>query len=397
MDELSAWLILHRAPGVGARLLQRLLERFGGPLQALAAGRSGWSEVGLKDETLDWLARPDLARIEADLSWLEQPTNQLLRHDGPDYPELLRQLPDPPPLLFVCGDAELLHLPQLALVGSRNPSASGERAARQFARYLAEQGLCITSGLALGIDGASHQGALDVGGRTLAIMGTGADRIYPARHRDLAHAIVQGGGALVSEFPLGTAPHSGNFPRRNRIITGLSLGVLVVEAALKSGSLISARLASEQGREVFAIPGSIHNSQARGCHWLIKNGAKLVETGEDIIEELAPLLGALLPKDHGSDSTASEHEASLGGSGTRHVPRMFHTNPQAGQDSAKASAEMPEDHRQLLEQMGFDPIAIDQLVPLCGLRVEEIASMLLLLELEGHVSSVPGGLYCRLQ
>ncbi|MEO5342606.1 MAG: DNA-processing protein DprA [Gammaproteobacteria bacterium SHHR-1] len=366
MDELSAWLILHRTPGLGARGLQRLLERFGGPLPILGAGRSGWSEEGLKDAALDWLARPDLSRIQADLAWLEQPGNRLLLATSDDYPELLRQLPDPPPLLFVCGDAELLHLPQLALVGSRNPSPSGERTARQFARYLAERGLCITSGLALGIDGASHQGALDAGGHTLAVMGTGVDRIYPPRHRDLAHAIVQGGGALVSEFPLGCAPQASNFPRRNRIITGLSLGVLVVEAALKSGSLISARLANEQGREVFAIPGSIHNSQARGCHFLIKNGAKLVETAQDIVEELAPLLGSLL------------------------------VSGQAAQTAPDAPTEMPADHRQLLDQMGFDPISVDQLVALCGLRVEEVASMLLLLELEGHVSSVPGGLYCRL-
>lgn len=367
MEELRDWLILHRAPGIGARLFLRLLDHFGSPTQLLAAGRSAWSQAGLKDQALEWLAQPDAQRIDADLAWLEAPNNQLLRIDSEDYPELLRQLPDPPPLLFVCGDANALYLPQLALVGSRNPSPAGERTARQFARYLAEHGLCIASGLASGIDGASHHGALDAGGRTLAVMGTGVDRIYPRSHRDLAHAIVHNGGALVSEFPLGTAPQAANFPRRNRIITGLSLGVLVVEAALKSGSLISARLASEQGREVFAIPGSIHNSQARGCHFLIKNGAKLVETAQDIIEELAPLLGSLLPLSEPAES------------------------------SSQRPAGMPDDHRQLLDQMGFDPISVDQLVQLCGLRVEEIASMLLLLELEGHVSSSPGGLYCRVK
>ncbi len=368
MDELRDWLILHRAPGIGARTFLQLLDVFGSPPEILAAGASAWSRAGLKADCIDWLSNPERARIDADLAWLEQPHNHLIPLDSEDYPELLRQLPDPPTLLFVCGDAELLHLPQLALVGTRNPTGAGERTARLFARYLAEHGLCITSGLALGIDGASHRGALDTGGRTLAIMGTGVDRIYPARHRDLAHEIVDQGGALVSEFPLDTAPHASHFPRRNRIITGLSLGVLVVEAALKSGSLISARLASEQGREVFAIPGSIHNSQARGCHQLIRSGAKLVETAQDIIEELAPLLGSLVPRETPAATT------------DRQEPDGLST-----------------DHRQLLDQMGFDPVSVDQLVQLSGQRVEEIASMLLLLELEGHVSSAPGGFYCRVK
>jgi DNA processing protein len=277
----------------------------------------------------------------------------------------LREIPDPPPLLFVHGDPEVLHTPQLAMVGSRNPSVSGSETAREFAYHLATSGLSITSGLAIGIDGASHAGALDAGGITIAVTGTGLDRVYPASQHDLAHRIAEQ-GALVSEFPPQTQVKSGNFPRRNRIISGLALGTLVVEAAHKSGSLITARLASEQGREVFAIPGSIHNPMARGCHRLIRQGAKLVETANDVLEELAPLLQELEPLPH-----------------------------QGTQESLELRDELDAEYQLLLKCMGFDPTPIDLLIERSGLTAEVVSSMLILLELEGHVSSAPGGIYCR--
>ena len=251
------------------------------------------------------------------------------------------------------------------MVGSRNPSVSGSETAREFAYHLATSGLSITSGLAIGIDGASHAGAMDAGGITIAVTGTGLDRVYPASQYDLAHRIAEQ-GALVSEFPPRTQVKSGNFPRRNRIISGLALGTLVVEAAHKSGSLITARLASEQGREVFAIPGSIHNPMARGCHRLIRQGAKLVETANDVLEELAPLLRELQP---------------LPNPGT--------------QEPLERQHELDADYQLLLKCMGFDPTPIDLLIERSGLTAEVVSSMLILLELEGHVSSAPGGIYCR--
>lgn len=361
-----AWLTLHRTPGIGVRIFQRLLARFGSPGQVLDVGPGQWRAFGLRQASIDWLLAPDRARLDEDLKWLAEPDNHLVCFDSPDYPPLLTQIADPPPLLFVCGNSELLHLPQLAIVGSRNPTPGGDQNAKLFARFLARHGLAITSGLATGIDAAAHRGALEVEGKTLAVMGTGADRIYPAQHRDLAHAIVNEGGCLLSEFPLGSAPLGGNFPRRNRIISGLSLGVLVVEAALRSGSLISAQQALEQGREVFAIPGSIHNSLARGCHSLIKNGAKLVETAQDIIEELAPLLGSIAPV----------------------IPMP--TEPQTVAPLA------PEDER-LLKAMGFEPVGIDELALHTGRSAQQLSSQLLLLELAGHVSSSAGGLFHRLK
>lgn len=301
-----------------------------------------------------------------DLRWAEQPNNYLITLQDPNYPELLREIPDPPPLLFVHGDPEVLCTPQLAMVGSRNPSMAGSETAREFAYHLATSGLSITSGLAIGIDGASHTGALDAGGITIAVTGTGLDRVYPASQHDLAHKIAEN-GALVSEFPPQTPVRPGNFPRRNRIISGLSLGTLVVEAAQKSGSLITARMASEQGREVFAIPGSIHNPLARGCHGLIRQGAKLVETAADVLEELAPLIQDMHPPDHAYPAQTPD-------------PQQHKLDPE---------------YMLILECMGYDPVHIDLLIERSGLTAEVVSSMLILLELEGHVSSAPGGIYCR--
>ncbi|MCI0655067.1 MAG: DNA-processing protein DprA, partial [Methylococcaceae bacterium] len=247
--------------------------------------RHSLSALGLKQSTIDYLKSPDWAAIDNDFEWLNQPGHQAITLHDSRYPARLKEIAVPPPLLFVSGDPALLSTPQLSIVGSRNPSPSGVGTARNFAAALSGAGLCITSGLALGIDASAHEGSLNAGGKTVAVLGTGPDRVYPARHKQLAWKIAEK-GCLVSEFPPGTRPKACNFPRRNRIISGLSLGVLVVEAAIQSGSLITARLALEQGREVFAIPGSIHNPLARGCNALIKSGAKLVETAQDILEEL---------------------------------------------------------------------------------------------------------------
>ena len=368
MDDSDHWIILNRTPGIGAKTLLKLLQRYGSASHIISASKNSLLSNGLQAESVQYLHAPDQAALKSDINWLQQENNHLLPIDAENYPALLLELPDPPPVLFLCGDPSLLNLPQLAMVGSRRPTPAGEKTSRHFSRYLAENGLTITSGLAAGIDSSAHEGALDGNGKTIAVMGTGVDRIYPAGNRKLAHEIVARGGLLVSELPLGSPPLAGNFPRRNRIISGLSLGVLVVEAALRSGSLITARLASEQGREVFAIPGSIHNSQARGCHALIRKGAKLVEMAQDIIEELAPLLGTLV--DEAKISKAEKDD-----------------NPPIENS----------EYRQLLECMGFDPISVDELVQRCGLSVSELSSMLLLLEMEGHVSSAQGGLYCRIR
>lgn len=335
------------------------------------ASRDQLIASGLAGPTLDYLAAPDWTQIEQGLAWLERPDNHLICLNDPDYPPLLREIDHPPPLLFVHGDPASLHVPQIAIVGARNPSLGGRDTARQFAAHLAGSGIVITSGLAMGVDAEAHRGALAAAGRTIAVMGTGLDRIYPARHRELAHAIAEG-GALVSEFPLGTPALAGHFPRRNRIISGLSLGTLVVEAALQSGSLITARLAAEQGREVFAIPGSIHNPLARGCHALIRQGAKLVETAADILEELGSLARVAI-------------EAEI------------ERPPPAASEELPAAPELDEDYRLLLEHLGHEPVSIDLLVDRCGLTAEVVSSMLLILELQGYVAAAPGGLYSRLK
>jgi DNA processing protein len=347
--------------------LQRLLDSFPGPAAILRAGNGQLQQLGLTPAAIEALRNPPPERIARDLEWLEKPGNHLLSCRHPGYPPLLHQLADPPTLLYVHGDASLLSEPQLAMIGSRNPTTTGRQTATEFARHLASTGLIITSGLALGIDAASHQGALDADMPTIAVMGTGLDRVYPAGHRDLARRIAAQ-GVLVSEFPIGTAPRAENFPRRNRIISGLSLGTLVVEAARRSGSLITARFASEQGREVFAIPGSIHNPQSRGCHYLIRQGAKLVETAQDVIDELGALAATCQP--------ASPVD-----------------------DAATMAADPLQDpeYRQLLDTIGFDPTSVDQLVQRSGLTPAEVSSMLLQLEMNGYIAAAPGGIYNRLK
>lgn len=357
---LACWLALHRTPGVGPITFARLLTQFGDPEAVFI--KPNMAE-NISARTRSALLEPDWNKVEQDLAWFDEPDRHIITLQDPRYPALLKQISDPPSLLFVQGDVDLLAQWQVAMVGSRNPSVSGRDTAYEFARYMAQVGLTITSGLAMGIDAAAHQGALAGQGKTIAVIGTGLDRVYPAKHRGLAHDIVSA-GAIVSEFALGTAPRAENFPRRNRIISGLSLGTLVVEAALQSGSLITARMALEQGREVFAIPGSIHNPLARGCHQLIRDGAKLVETAQDILEELGPLAGV-----------QDEEKPTI--------------------DLVESEIKLDGDYQILLNHLGYDPIQIDLLIERCRLTADVVSSMLLLLELQGQVESLPGGRYVR--
>jgi DNA processing protein len=366
-NDITDWLILYHAPGVGAVTLLRLIDQFGDAWEVLHASSGHLQAAGLSPEAVAYLRQPDRKQIDRDLAWLDQPRNRLINCRVPEYPPLLLQIPDSPPLLYIHGNVDILSSLQLSMVGSRNPTVSGRRTASEFAGCLALAGLTITSGLALGIDAASHIGALEAGKPTIAVMGTGLDRVYPASHRDLAHRIAEH-GALVSEFPTGTPPRPVNFPRRNRIISGLSLGTLVVEAATRSGSLISARCAAEQGREVFAIPGSIHNPLSRGCHALIRQGAKLVETAQDILDELGCLAAATIVTARPSDSA-----------------------------SAEQSPKLAVDYMQLLDSMGYSYTTVDSLVETSGLTPAVVSSMLLQLELKGFIASSPGGLYNRLK
>lgn len=362
---VEPWLRLWRVPGIGPKAFFALLDRFGSPEVALQANVAGWREAGLKNAQINALEAQRNGDISADLDWLSQPGNDVVLYGSDRYPALLGNIPSPPPLLYTCGDTSLLRYPQLAMVGSRNPTQGGRGIARAFSRHLAAAGVGITSGLALGIDAIAHEGALQENGVTIAVAGTGLDRIYPARHRQLAHEIAAQ-GLLVSEFPIGAPAKPGNFPRRNRIISGLSLGVLVVEAARKSGSLITARIANEQGREVFAIPGSIHNPLARGCHQLIRQGTKLVETADDILEELGPLLDS---------AQLSIPEQVLG--------------------DASGASEVDPEHRALLQHIDYEPTAIDTIITRSGLTADVVSSMLLIMELNNLVAAEAGGYYVR--
>lgn len=375
---LAAWIALWRVKGIGCSQYKSLLNAFQTPDDALNASHQQLKHAGLKEILIEKITAQTQASAEPDMQWLQASEHHhLLTIDDPRYPQRLKEIPASPPLLYVHGNADLLNDPQLAIVGSRNPTQGGQNTSYEFSKHLAATGICITSGLALGVDGLAHKGALDAGGITIAVIATGIDRVYPARHRALAHRIVAN-GAIVSELPIGVSPLPKNFPRRNRIISGMSLGTLVVEAALRSGSLISARYASEQGREVFAIPGSIHNPLARGCHQLIRQGAKLIETAEHILEELAPQLEQTLLK--GTDSINND------------------TIEKNNIDDDKVpSAPLDADQRLILETMGYDPISIDQLVIQTGLTTEVLSSILLLLELNGFIAASGRGSYTRIK
>ena len=383
MSSLSSWLTLVRAPGLHAAGLRPLLDRFDSADAVVDASAAALRASGAQPALVDWLqkrrGRSDPA-IDAELRWLEHDAHHFVPLGSDDYPRLLAEVSDAPIGLFVRGDPALLSLPQLAIVGSRNPTAGGRDNATSFAAHLARSGLAITSGLAIGIDAAAHQAALAVDGITIAVCGTGLDIDYPSANSALAAAIAQR-GALVSEFPLGTPALQANFPRRNRIISGLALGTLVVEAAVRSGSLITARLAAEQGREVFAMPGSIHNPLARGCHQLLRQGAKLVETVDDIFAELRTLVGALAGALAPALQAAvpDERKSSAAGPGSREV----------------AAPVLDKAYEILLDALGFEPAGVDTLVERTGFAADEVASMLLILELDGKLESRPGGRYVR--
>ncbi|MFC4159909.1 DNA-processing protein DprA [Chitinimonas lacunae] len=346
------WLGLSLIKGLGPIRTVKLLQAFGSPRAVLDAGAAALRAHLPEQVVAAVRAGPDPDLLAHSLAWLDDPANRLITLADPDYPRLLLDTADPPPVLYLKGRAELLNSPMLAVVGSRHASQQGADDAEAFANSLSQAGWTIVSGLALGIDAAAHRGGLAGPGSTLAVVGTGLDSVYPAANHALAHRIATG-GALLSEFPLGTPAHPSHFPRRNRLISGMARGVLVVEAALQSGSLITARQAAEQGREVFALPGSIHSTLSKGCHALIKQGAKLVESAADILDELGSP-APLRPATPGS----AEEEA-------------------------------------LLSALGFEPVDLETLCARTNLTVEQAYAMLLPLELAGRLVKLPGGRYQR--
>ena len=383
MDELRAWMILLRTPGFGpGGLRERLVAANNDVAQVLARLQQLTS---LGEPARAWLQQPDETLLASDMEWLAQPAHRLLRCTEADFPPQLDNIPQPPAALFVVGDASLLLYPQVAIVGARNASTGGLAHARAFAVALAQAGFAITSGMADGIDGAAHLAALDNGVPTLAVIGTGPDRVYPRKHHLLAKRIAER-GALISEFPPGTAARADHFPRRNRLIAGLSLGTLVVEAGLQSGSLITARLAAEQGREVFALPGSIHNPLARGCHRLIRDGARLVETAAEIIETLAPaarMLGGELAARLVANDDGNVGEQPVG------IDHGTHFGVHSG------LSKDPE-YRRLWDELGHETATLDELVRRTGQSAAVVSSLLLMLELEAKVETLPDNRYQRL-
>ncbi|PIE44925.1 MAG: DNA-protecting protein DprA [Gammaproteobacteria bacterium] len=385
LSRLHAWCALWRVPKVGAKRYANILKAFGSPEAFLALPDSERRRAGVAvdNDALDKAKRG----ADKDIRWLQDNADAtILTRADPHYPPQLANIADPPPMLFCRGNVELLSEPQLAIVGSRSPSHEGVENAGNFARFMTQNGVVITSGLALGIDGAAHQGALSVkssaakshelSGETIAVMGTGADSIYPAKHRELAYRIIER-GVVITELPIGTPVMPQAFPRRNRMISGLSLGVLIVEAGLKSGSLITARTALEQNREVFAIPGSIHNPLARGCNHLIRNGAKLVETAKDIFEELQPALFAFIE---------TEKPARLN---NKHTAKAIVKPPV--QQPLDFSGDV--EQQRLWQALSYDPQPVDILAQRSGLAANQVSSMLLILELAGNVIKHPGGRY----
>jgi DNA processing protein len=364
LEELAHWVRLEQTSGVGPETARRLLAAFGLPENIFASGYAALIKV-VPERVARALTTPlsddTRALIDRTLAWASQPGNHVLTLADSHYPQTLLDISDPPIVLYAKGQLDFLARPSIAVVGSRNATAQGVANAERFSDVLSHAGLTIVSGMALGIDTAAHRGGLRGAGSTVAVIGTGADLVYPARNRALAHQIAEG-GCIISEYPLGMPAIAANFPRRNRIISGLARGVLVIEAAAQSGSLITAKMAAEQGREVFAIPGSIHSPLAKGCHLLIKQGAKLVESAEDILEEFRyyQAVKAHLP------------------------PAPIAETPSA-----------PESHA-VLEAMGFDPVALDMLAQRCELDAANLSAQLLDLELAGKVEMLPGALYRRL-
>jgi DNA processing protein len=364
-ESLAAWVRLEQTPGVGPAIARKLLAVFGLPESIFAANFSSLQKIVPERVAQSLLTSPPdalKALIDQTLEWCAQPGNHVLTLADHNYPPALLNITDPPMMLYVKGRPELLSAPSLAVVGSRNATSQGAANAENFSKALSHAGLTIVSGMALGIDSAAHRGGLQGAGSTIAVIGTGADIVYPARNRSLAHQIADS-GCIISEYPLGMPAIATNFPRRNRLISGLTLGVLVIEAAAQSGSLITARLGAEQGKDVFAIPGSIHSPLSKGCHLLIKQGAKLVESAQDVLEELR-----LTPKQISTD-------ASVASSLTRS------NNPEVAR---------------LLDTIGFDPVSADALSERSGLNAAMLNTQLLTLELEGAIERLSDGKYRRL-
>ena len=378
-DELAAWLRLLETPGVGSGTARRLLAAFGLPEEVFAQSAPALERVVSPAVAQALRARPGAAvddLIARTRDWLVEPAHHVLSLADSNYPSLLLQTADPPPLLYASGRLDLLSRPRtLAIVGARNPSAQGVRDAHAFAMALGNAGVTVVSGFARGVDAQAHEGALQAmtmtpsGGSTIAVLGTGCDRVYPASHRTLAHRIAEQ-GLLLSEFPLGAPPARGHFPRRNRIISGLSRGVLVTEAAVHSGSLITARLAAEQGREVFAIPGSIHNPLSHGCHRLLREGAKLVECMDDVLDEL----GWNAPGDPKSGDQRGAQD----------------DRPSALGPASPAAQE-------LLDALGYAVTSFDELAARTGRSAQWLGEQLLALELQGHVARLPGARFQRIE
>jgi len=365
-DEVFAWMALARAPALDIPILSAAFERLGGIAGFIESSDEARQSAGVPVAAREYLKSAAGSPSSAERAWIKNPNHHLVAFTDPRYPATLRALERRPIVLYVWGDAEVLNDPQLSIVGSRNPTPAGRDTAFDFAESLAARGLAITSGLAEGIDSAAHRGALAAQGITLAVLGSGIDGIYPRSNRTLGEEISLR-GALISEFPLGTPPRRANFPQRNRIIAALSLGTLVVEAARRSGSLITARLAGDQNRELFAVPGSIHNPLSRGCHELIRQGAKLTETVADILSEL------------NFSAFFDGRRSAAGGLGS----------------AADFEAGMDKEHKILLDALGFDPADLDMLVVRTGFKAAAVSSMMLILELEGHVQAAPGGRYSR--
>lgn len=363
------WLRMHEIQGLGRQTTYQLLKAFGSAEAIFAASHANLRKVVSDDIANQIKAETVSDQIKITLEWLAEPNNHLITLADEDYPRLLLETPDPPPILFAKGQLSCLQQPSIAIVGSKNPTAQGEKNAHDFAMLLAEFGFTIVSGLAIGIDAAAHRGALASNGKTIAVVGTGLDIVYPAKHRELAHEIIKQ-GLLISEFSLGTPSLPQNFVQRNRVISGLSMGCLVVEASLQSGSLITAKFATEQDRDVFAIPGSIHSPQSKGCHQLIKQGAKLVDAVQDIVHELK-----------------SEHFVSLAA-----IPLKKNFIPAKN----TSPEEIPHADKALLDLMSFEPVTVEYLLQHSGLTSDTLSSILISLELDNKIASMPGGRYQRI-
>lgn len=366
MENIEAWLLLNKIKGLGIVKINQLLTVHG-TAQEIFKHKTFPEFVKLTKEVKQSIIQANSNLIKKDLDWLSKENNSILAIDNDFYPPLLKKSDSPPPLLYLTGDPDILIQPQLAVVGSRNATTIGLKNTTNFCSTLASNGLTITSGMALGVDGAAHYAAIQAQGTTVAVLGNGLDTVYPAKHRELAHSIAEQ-GVLVSEFPIGTKPHYYNFPRRNRIICGLSLGTLVVEAGLQSGTLITARQTMENNRPVMAIPGSIHSPLSKGCHLLIKQGAKLIESADEIIEELTPLAHSL-----SQDLTKTINQIPL----------------------KKESSEPLIEHQSVLDAIEYEATSVDQIIEKTGLGIAEVSSVLLILELEDKIQTLAGGHYIR--